>query len=84
MLLCPSAAICLGNCLNRPLKGLFMYNYFQIRPFDTFPLSLWWFDKKSSVATISFDKKIEISIEGSAVITAANLRFLRVAGAYVT
>ncbi|GBP87356.1 hypothetical protein EVAR_103485_1 [Eumeta japonica] len=31
VLLCSSAAIYLGNCLNRPLKGLFMYNYFQIR-----------------------------------------------------
>lgn len=78
VLLCSSAAICLGNCLNRPLKGLFMYNYFQIRR------SVWCLSalfevvrQKSHLLQQLSQEKIEISIEGSAIITSENWRFLR-------
>lgn len=40
--------------------------------FDAFPLSLSCSTKKSSVATIKPEEKIDISIEGSAIITDAN------------
>lgn len=61
------------NCLNRPLKGLFMYNYFQIRTaFDAFPLFEVVVRQKSHLLQQLSEEKIEISIEGSAIITGEN------------
>lgn len=66
VLLYSSAAICLGNCLNRPLKGLFMYNYFQIRR------SVWCLSalfeevrQKSHLLQQLSREKIEISIRNN-------------------